>query len=119
MPGGALSLRELARGTDTPNRAGRLLSDTGDPLAAILREGTQDNRQVAGSWQEASQWVATEWFPQLFATGLGRFAWIAPPHTPGLFSIARTLQLSRQQENEINTFLDPGPAKAWLLEDGE
>jgi hypothetical protein len=45
-----------------------------------------DNSKITGAWG-ASSWVAEEWFPQITAAGLRKFAWIES-HTSTLSVIS-------------------------------
>lgn len=35
-----------------------------------------DNTEVTGPWQDAAEWTATVWFPEMEKAGLKKFAWI-------------------------------------------
>ena len=35
-----------------------------------------DNREVTGPWQDAAEWTAKQWFPDMEKAGLKYFAWI-------------------------------------------
>jgi hypothetical protein len=39
-----------------------------------------DNTNVTGTWQDASDWTAKEWFPSMMKAGLKHFAWIFSPN---------------------------------------
>jgi hypothetical protein len=39
-----------------------------------------DNTNVTGTWQDASEWTAKEWFPSMMKAGLKHFAWIFSPN---------------------------------------
>jgi hypothetical protein len=39
-----------------------------------------DNTHVTGTWQDASEWTAKEWFPDMLKAGLKHFAWIFSPN---------------------------------------
>ncbi|MEL7001266.1 MAG: hypothetical protein AAFN93_00890 [Bacteroidota bacterium] len=35
-----------------------------------------DNTQVTGPWQSATEWVSNVWFPKMLDAGLQHFAWV-------------------------------------------
>ena len=35
-----------------------------------------DNTEVTGPWQSATEWVSNDWFPRMINAGLKHFAWV-------------------------------------------
>jgi two-component system CheB/CheR fusion protein len=56
-----------------------------------------DNSQVTGPWQDAADWTAKEWFPNMIKSGLKHFAWI---FSPNIFS-----ELSAKKAMPANEFI--------------
>ena len=87
-------------------------------MLEMLRENKctkvlNDNRNVLGTWSEASEWAGEVWFPMIEKAGLKYFAWI---YSPSVFS-----QLSAQKSVDIAVgnvvtqfFTDIGVAEEWL-----
>lgn len=74
-----------------------------------------DNRQITGTWVLASRWVAEEWFPQIIAAGLKKFAWIeSPVSTLSVVSAKRSAD--KNQAGIIRLFKDESEAEKWLKE---
>lgn len=72
-----------------------------------------DNRNVLGTWSEASEWAGEVWFPMIEKAGLEYFAWI---YSPSVFS-----QLSAKKSVDIaignvvtQFFTDISIAEGWL-----
>lgn len=72
-----------------------------------------DNRAVVGSWNQANDWIATEWMPQALALGLRRFAHIAPPGTFVQVS-AEAMRKRAHDRFVMELFSDLDTAKDWL-----
>ena len=70
-----------------------------------------DNTRVTGPWQEAAEWTATVWFPDMIKAGLKHFAWV---FSRDIFS-----ELSAKKAmpaNEIvKSFNDLEDARKWLI----
>ncbi|NQX38150.1 two-component system, chemotaxis family, CheB/CheR fusion protein [Pedobacter steynii] len=87
-------------------------------LLEMLRENQcnkilNDNRNVLGTWSEASEWAGEVWFPMIEKAGLEYFAWI---YSPSVFS-----QLSAKKSVDIAVgnvvtqfFTDISFAEDWL-----
>ncbi|CAA9305710.1 MAG: hypothetical protein AVDCRST_MAG56-6489 [uncultured Cytophagales bacterium] len=71
-----------------------------------------DNRMVSGPWLGAADWVATDWFPRVYATGVEKFAWIV---SPNIFSQMSTEVTQSKNKSEVTrTFDDHAKAASWL-----
>ncbi|ELR73057.1 hypothetical protein C900_00137 [Fulvivirga imtechensis AK7] len=69
-----------------------------------------DNREVTGPWQDAAEWTAKEWFPQMEKAGLKHFAWI---FSDNIF--AELSAKSAQPSSDIvTTFKSFNEAVEWL-----
>jgi hypothetical protein len=70
-----------------------------------------DNTLVTGPWQEAAEWTATVWFPDMIKAGLGHFAWV--------FSRDIFAELSAKKAMPANdivkSFNDLEEARKWLI----
>jgi signal transduction histidine kinase len=71
------------------------------------------NKDVLGTWSDASEWVGKQWFPLAELAGLTHFGWV---NSNATFS-----QLSAQKSDEFNTgsvitkfFDNDNAAKEWL-----
>lgn len=71
-----------------------------------------DNRLVSGPWMGAAEWVATDWFPRVYAAGVEQFAWIVSPNIFSLMSTQATQ--ARNKNDKTRTFDDVAKAAAWL-----
>lgn len=69
-----------------------------------------DNREVVGSWEEASAWVATELFPELIAAGLKHFAWLL---SADVFS-AMSARYAMEGTGVVRAFYFHQEAREWL-----
>jgi hypothetical protein len=76
-----------------------------------------DNRLVTGPWQGAAEWAAKEWFPQMFAAGLTRFAWVQSASVFSQLSADKTLsETDTSKKNEtIRTFDNLELARKWVI----
>lgn len=73
-----------------------------------------DNSKITGAWG-ASSWVAEEWFPQMIAAGLRKFAWVeSPASTLSVISAKRSAM--KNQNGVIRLFNDGSEAENWLRE---
>ncbi len=73
-----------------------------------------DNRLVTGPWQGAAEWVATDWFPRMYAAGLERLSWIVSPNIFSEMSTEATQ--SKNKSDKTRTFKDYETSQKWLLE---
>lgn len=70
-----------------------------------------DNSQVTGPWQEAAEWTATVWFPQMIEHGLKHFAWIFSPNIFSELSAKKAMPSSGIVKS-FNSYTD---ALSWLI----
>jgi len=85
------------------------MKDTG--CNAILN----NNLEVLGSWEDAMDWVAKEWFPMMHAAGLQYFAWIYSPSTFSKLSTSYTIALM-EMNICLKEFDDKEEALVWLMD---
>ena len=71
-----------------------------------------DNTLVTGTWSEASEWGAADWFPRMEAAGLKFFAWIYSQDYYSQMSTDKTLVLYKN--TCIVTFSNIQDASSWL-----
>lgn len=74
-----------------------------------------DNRQITGTWVLASRWVAEEWFPQIIAAGLKKFAWIES-RVSTLSVVSAKRSADKNPTGIIRLFKDESEAGKWLKE---
>ena len=72
-----------------------------------------DNTHVTSIWSEASDWVATDWFPRMSAAGCKFFAWVYSPNIYSKLSADEALKFGTRNIITI-TFQDKDTAAAWL-----
>jgi hypothetical protein len=108
------------RGRQSPEdirRGGRAL------LAAMRSASIQhacshvlnDNRDVVGSWSHSLEWTSKEWFPQMVAAGLKRFAWVLSSDGLAQLSAVRVkLDTGPITSGTMSVFADIDEAKRWL-----
>lgn len=70
-----------------------------------------DNSQVTGPWQEAADWTASVWFPQMIEGGLQHFAWIFSPNIFSELSAKKAMPSS----GIVKSFNSYNDALSWLL----
>ena len=70
-----------------------------------------DNSQVTGPWQEAAEWTATVWFPQMIESGLKHFAWIFSPNIFSELSAKKAMPSS----GIVKSFNSYNDALSWLV----
>lgn len=70
-----------------------------------------DNTLAQGPWDQAAEWTATVWFPEMINAGLRHFAWI--------FSKNIFTELSAKKAMPANDFVksfeDIKEAREWLI----
>jgi len=72
-----------------------------------------DNSKVTGPWQDAADWVVTEWFPAMEKCGLKQFAWI---FSNNIFAELSAKKVSLNVNSDIvRPFHSMNEAKIWLL----
>ena len=70
-----------------------------------------DNTLVTGPWQEAAEWTATVWFPDMINAGLRHFAWVFSQNIFSELSAKKAMPA-----NEIvKSFRDLEEARKWLV----
>lgn len=74
-----------------------------------------DNRAVVGSWNQANDWIATEWMPRALELGLRRFAHLVPPGT-FVQASAEEMRKRAQDRFSMELFSDLDLAQNWLRE---
>jgi hypothetical protein len=74
-----------------------------------------DNRKITGTWVLASRWVAEEWFPQIIASGLNKFAWIESQNSS--LSVISAKRSAKKYTNIIKLFKDSSEAESWLRQE--
>lgn len=71
-----------------------------------------DNRELVGSWDEATPWVQQDWMPRAIAAGLQKFAHII---SPDIFAAMSAEEMNAKIAGfEMRIFEDETEAKAWL-----
>lgn len=73
-----------------------------------------DNTHVTSIWADASEWVATDWFPRMQASGCRLFAWVYSPNLYSKLSTDQTLLHGSGGVIAI-TFENSDTALAWLI----
>jgi PAS domain S-box-containing protein len=73
-----------------------------------------DNRNVLGTWSEASDWAASVWFPLMELAGLKYFAWILPDSAFSQLSAKKSVD-ERNGNVRTQFFSDDTEAIIWLL----
>jgi hypothetical protein len=71
-----------------------------------------NNIDVIGPWEEAADWAAQEWFPDMIKAGLQHFAWILSVNV--FAELSARLAISGV-ENVVTTFKNYDEAHQWLL----
>ena len=74
-----------------------------------------DNRNVKGSWSEASDWAGKEWLPEMEAAGLRFLAWVYSPSRFSQLAAEKSVNVSRANV-VIKFFDDIEEASNWLEE---
>lgn len=84
-------------------------------LDLLKKKGTSkvlnDNTLVTGPWQEAAEWTATVWFPDMIKAGLRHFAWVFSQNIFAELSAKKAMPA-----NEIvKSFNGLEEARQWLI----
>jgi hypothetical protein len=75
-----------------------------------------DNREVVGSWSHSLEWTSKEWFPEMIAAGLKRFAWVLSPDGLAQLTAVRVkLDTGSLTNGTVSVFADIDKAKHWLI----
>lgn len=69
-----------------------------------------DNTDVTGPWQEATEWVARNWFPRMEEAGLKHFAWV---FSENIFA-ELSAKSAKPDSEVVTTFNSPQAADTWL-----
>jgi len=77
------------------------------------------NEKLEGSWDEANEWIASEWMPKAIGLGLKRFAHIVSPEIFGALSAEEMVERAAEFDFELRTFQDVESAKAWLKSESQ
>lgn len=72
-----------------------------------------DNTHVTSIWDDASEWVAVDWFPRMHQAGCRLFAWVYSPNVFSQLSADKTLQYGIKGV-VTTTFSNKDNAEAWL-----
>ncbi len=72
-----------------------------------------DNREITGSWNQANDWIETEWMPRALNLGLKQFAHVV---SQGVFGALSAQEMHRRVGDrfQMRLFNDINDAKAWL-----
>lgn len=74
-----------------------------------------DNTNVVGTWEEATEWVGKEWFPMVEKAGLKHLAWIYSPSTFSRLSADHAIERAKGAVT-IKTFDEKAEGVKWLNE---
>lgn len=70
-----------------------------------------DNREVRGPWNKASEWTQTYWFPELIKAGLKQFAWVFPDNVFAELSASKAMP----NTDLVHKFSTYKEAEDWLI----
>jgi PAS domain S-box-containing protein len=90
----------------------KLLNSVSEKKAKYILNNNED---VIGTWSEAADWVAAEYFPMLQQTGVTHVAWVYSPSTFSRLSADMTIA-NIKTAIIVRTFDDVDTAKKWLTE---
>ncbi|MBB2148716.1 PAS domain-containing sensor histidine kinase [Pedobacter gandavensis] len=87
-------------------------------MLALLRANEchkilNDNREVLGTWSDASDWVGETWFPMIEKAGLTHFSWINSPDIFCRFSAEKSASIALGNV-EIQFFAEIQSAEDWI-----
>jgi PAS domain S-box-containing protein len=86
-------------------------------LNVVTEQGAKyifnDNTDVIGTWNEAVDWVAAEFFPMLQNAGVTHIAWVYSPSTFSRLSADMTIA-NINMDIVVKTFDDAAKARRWL-----
>jgi hypothetical protein len=84
-------------------------------LDQLKKKGTSkvlnDNTLVTGPWQEAAEWTATVWFPDMINAGLKHFAWVFSSNIFSELSAKKAMPAN----DIVKSFKDLEEARQWLV----
>lgn len=72
-----------------------------------------DNRNVLGTWSEASDWAGKEWFPMMEKAGLQYFAWVFSPIAFSQLSAKKSIDVAPHHVT-VQFFTDITLAEDWI-----
>jgi len=72
-----------------------------------------DNREVRGPWNKASEWTTQVWFPSMINAGLEKFAWVFPDNVFAELSASKAMP-DTELVRKFDTYQS---AEEWLNED--
>ncbi|WP_146153504.1 hypothetical protein [Adhaeribacter arboris] len=72
-----------------------------------------DNRQVLGPWEHATDWIAQDWTPRAIALGLTQFAHVVSPESMARLS-AEQMYVKINNSFRMQIFDDYQQAAEWL-----
>ena len=77
-----------------------------------------DNRNLEGVWDEANEWIATEWVPQMVQAGLMKMAHMLSQNLYAQVSAVFFEENTNKIENvfQLKMFDNQEDAEKWLLE---
>jgi PAS domain S-box-containing protein len=95
------------------------IKDNCDAVLNLMKETgcnsiLNNNLDVLGSWDDAMDWVARDWFPSIHQAGLQYFAWIYSPSTFSKLSATHTVALIEMNVC-LKEFNVKDEALRWLL----
>lgn len=71
-----------------------------------------DNTKVTGPWQDAAEWTATVWFPDMINAGLLHFAWIFSENIFAELSAKKAMPAN----DIVKSFNSLSEARQWLIQ---
>lgn len=84
-------------------------------LDLLKKKGTSkvlnDNTLVTGPWQEAAEWTATVWFPEMIKAGLLHFAWVFSQNIFAELSAKKAMPAN----DIVKSFNGLEEARQWLI----
>ncbi|RFZ92983.1 PAS domain-containing sensor histidine kinase [Mucilaginibacter conchicola] len=89
----------------------RILAEAANTGAKLI---LNDNTGVAGTWNDAVEWVSSEFFPSLRDGGATHLAWVYSPSTFSRISTDVTIANLDGFEVDIQTFENRDAAMTWL-----
>lgn len=95
----------------------QLIMDSGALILEHLKKKhaenvLNDNTQVTGTWQDAAEWTATVWFPEMIKAGLRHFAWVFSPNIFAELSAKKAMPAN----DIVKSFSGIDEARKWLIQ---
>jgi hypothetical protein len=93
------------------------IMNTGGIILDLLKQKRvskvlNDNTLVTGPWQEAAEWTATVWFPDMIKAGLKHFAWIFSQNIFSELSAKKAMPAN----DIVKSFNGLEEARQWLIQ---